>query len=243
MIKKDVEKLEMFSRVRDFGGVNRDLFPESSSGGQAFAAVTEAVSTIEASASKRLLARMEVKRVTARMRAALREQLQALARGARGMAVDEERMVNAFQMPARRSDHALVSTARAYLDEMSGREVEFGKMGLPTTFATDTRALVDAFESATANRRQGRRELAAARAAQRRATLAGARAIRQLDAIVVNTLRGDAERLAAWHDARRPASHTRRRVDEAPTSASPPDAPAAPKDAAGAGEEALKKVS
>jgi hypothetical protein len=54
MLKTERIRYEMFLRVRDFGTTYRDLFPESSAGGQAFAQVAQAISEIDWHAQAKL---------------------------------------------------------------------------------------------------------------------------------------------------------------------------------------------
>ena len=57
MTRRQRYRYEMFVRVRDFGRASQDLFPASSTGGQAFGRVIAAVAAIEDHLTKRDLAR------------------------------------------------------------------------------------------------------------------------------------------------------------------------------------------
>src|SRR5690349_3713641 len=95
-------RYETFVRVRNFGRANQPLFPESSTGGQLFAAVSSTVDTIEQHLSNRVIARAEARKVKAATRRAVYEYVKAVASTARRV-THKDPDTNPFVIPARRS--------------------------------------------------------------------------------------------------------------------------------------------
>ena len=203
MTKKERYRYEMFHRVRTFGADNQHLFPEGSTGGQAFAIVGESVAAIEAHTTAKLTASAEVRKAKAHVRAEVREQMKAMASTARDMARDDKGMVKAFQMPARQSDQALVATARVFIESATGLKAKFVRLGLPKSFLEDLAKPVTTLEASTKARESGETKRSQAQVALDTAITTGYRAIRTLDVVVVNTFRGDPVGIAGWRKARR----------------------------------------
>ena len=71
---------EMLVRVREFGDVHRDLFPESSRAGQTFGQVAAAVAQLSGHAVSKMLTAQEGKSTKAIAREALIDQLDKMHR-------------------------------------------------------------------------------------------------------------------------------------------------------------------
>lgn len=203
MRKEERVRLEMFKRVRNFGAANLELFPEGTAGGEAFAIVGQAVEAIEAHTVAKLSASSEVRKATARTRSAVREQMKAIALTARGLALVEDGIDKNFHMPTRHSDNALVGAAGKFLDEAKAQKAKFVRLGLPATFLDDLRTHVAALEKALEHRRAGRRGRKLAQGDVTTAFDRGTLAIRTLDVVVVNAVRGDLGRFESWKTMRR----------------------------------------
>jgi hypothetical protein len=193
----------MFLRVRNFGTAHPDLFPESSPAGESLAVVARAAAAIETHMTAKLAADAEVRKVKSRTRAALRTQMKAVARTVRGLALQEESLVKRLRMPSKRTDVALASAARFFIQEAEVMQEKLVRMGLPPTVVIDLRTLVDGLEATSEQRRAGQASRASAQQGLSTALNQGTRAVRILDVIVVNVLRDDPMRLAAWNIARR----------------------------------------
>ena len=210
MTRYEQARFDMLLRVRDFGTAHRGRFPESSTAGKAFAAVSAAVTTLEAHATARVLAAEEGKKAK---RAA-------------------------FRLPKQRSDQAWLTSARAFIREGEAVKARFVTFGMPDTFVTNLQELTGSFEQAIRGWRVGKSGLAAL-AGIKTALGQGLDAARTLDVVLANSLDDDPVLLAAWARARRVEAKprtTRVSAKSAATStgdAPPPAAPApAPAEAA-----------
>ena len=203
MTKEERVRLEMFKRVTTFGAANSGLFPEGTPGGEAFAIVGQAVEAIEAHTVAKLSASSEARKEAARTRANIREQMKAITLTARGVAIVEDGIKKTFKMPTRHSDGALLDVARKFLDNAKAQKAKFVRLGLPATFLDDLRTHVAALEKAFEHRREGRRGRKLAQGDVTAAFARGILAIRTLDVVVVNAVRGDLGRFESWKTMRR----------------------------------------
>lgn len=236
MTRPEKVRYEMFLRVLNFGTANHDLFPESAPAGQSLAVVAKAAAAIDAHATAKLAAGAQARKAKSRTRAALKEQMKVMSRTVRGLALEDEGLVKRLRLPTQRTDVALVSAARFFIQEAEAMSDKLVRMGLSPTFVTTLRTLVDALETTSEQRRSG---LAGRASAQRGLMVAldqGFQAIRTLDVIVANLLQDDPTRLAAWKAARhlpgQKASSTRATL-ETPATADVPPATTAPTQGAG----------
>ena len=140
-------KYEMFVRVRDFGTAHAALFPEASKGGQAFARVLAATAAIEEHLKNHVLGKAEARRIKAATRESVFDYLKTIAAAARRV-TRVEPAVSPFVMPRHRSLAAELATARAFMEEAVSRQAEFEQFGLPSTFISDFKALVDRLQQA-----------------------------------------------------------------------------------------------
>jgi hypothetical protein len=218
-------RYEMLGRIRDFGAAHKELFPDTSMGGQSFAAVAAALTTLDQHLSERVVARAEARRVKASTRAGVLDYIKAIARTSRRVTKDETG-ATPFIIPAGRSAPAVISTARAFIAEAEKRQAEFVKRDLPATFLADFRALVGELEKAVATQLNSQTDRRQAQAGIKDALADATDAVRELDVVVPNALRLDPVRLAAYRGARRIAG-----LNPSPTSP-------AKKTAAGSGAQA-----
>jgi hypothetical protein len=225
MKRDDRLRYEMFLRVRDFGIAQRQLFPDGSMGGKAFAAVAAAIAQIEASATEKLLTAEEGRQAKAAARDVLVERMTTIARTARLLSKNAPGSDAVFQLPVYLSDVELLAAARAYVREAQAAIDRFVLLGMPKTFVVDLQALVDGFEQAVHGRRAGRTGLAAARAAFNAAIAHAMDAIRTLDIVVANTAVDDVELVRAWKRLRYVG--TKAKTPVGPTPAQPATPPPA----------------
>ncbi|MEO8482889.1 MAG: hypothetical protein ABI634_11810 [Acidobacteriota bacterium] len=202
MDKEQRLKYEMFVRVRAFETVYPGLFDEGSLGSQAFSVLARAVEAIDDHLTKKVLAAADARKVKAVIRAAVREQMKIIAHAARRMAM-KDAASNPFRIPTRKSDPAMLSTARAFIEAAGPRQAQFIRLGLPPDFVASLQRQVEALELAVDGRRKGRFQLRSAQAGVEAALEQGFDAIRDLDVVVPNAVRSDPVRLAAWQGARR----------------------------------------
>jgi hypothetical protein len=194
-------KYEMFVRVRDFGTTNRERFPESSTGGVMFGQVTAAVAAIDEHLKQRILGRVEGRGVKPLTRAAAFDYMKAIAKAARRVTRDE-RVVNPFRMPPRRTLKVEIATARVFIEEAATRQDAFIRLGLPPTFISDFTALVNELQSAVDTRLSSKTARGQAQAGIAAALAQGLEVIRDLEVVVEMATRDDPALAAAWHTAR-----------------------------------------
>jgi hypothetical protein len=202
MVKPQQQRYQMFLRVRDFGARYQDQFPAASAAGRAFGAVGDAIAEIERQSSERLVKAQAGKRARAAARTAIWERLHAIVRADRVVATGPPAR-SVFQLPARRSDVALLDTARSFIDAGEIASAGWVAAGLPETCLAELREMTSAFSDAIASRRAGQTGVKAARKALADALVFGFAAVRQLDAIVANTTKPDSAVAVAWKAARR----------------------------------------
>jgi hypothetical protein len=194
-------KYETFVRVRDYGTVHSDLFPESSPGGQKFAEMRVIVATIDALLESRSLARAGAQRVKATTRARVFSALKIVAHAAR-RAARLDAGSHPFQVPRRRSLKAEISAARLFIAEAAKRQEQFARFGLPATFISDLTTMVDALEKAVTVRLNSKTSRRLTLIALQTEFRRGSELIRDLDAVVAVAAQDDPARLGAWRSAR-----------------------------------------
>jgi hypothetical protein len=200
MTRKQRYRIEMLVRIRDFGAAHRELFPESTMGGQGFAEVAAALDTIEHFLSYRVVARAEARKVSAALGRAVFADARTLVDAARLVTAAEA--ANPFRLPQSRSMVAAISTGRAFLSEAEKRQDAFIRHGISPAFFGEFRARVDQLEQAVEARLNSRTDRHQARVGLESAIATGLDAVRLLDVFVPNTLRLDPVRAAAWRGAR-----------------------------------------
>lgn len=201
MTRQQRFRYEMFVRVRDFGAAHQDLFPESSTAGRTLARVTAAVAAVDEHQKNHVLGTAEARRVKAETRAAVVEYMKTIAHAARRVTRPEPGE-NPFRLPRRRTLPAEIATARAFIVEAEKRQAPFIALGLPPTFVSDFRALVDELQQAVAVRLNSKTVRRHAQAGIQAALAQGFDAVQDLDVVVAMATRQDPARFAAWQTAR-----------------------------------------
>jgi hypothetical protein len=188
----------MLVRVRDFGVTHRGQFADGSEVAKAFAAISDAVAEIDAFSKAKLTARRESmpKRLAAKQ--ALSERIAAIARSARVMAKTIPGADEKFPLPTRRSDVAVLTSGRLFLQEAAPLKDMFISCGLPATFVEDLQQAITVFEQQIAGRNAGKTGAVVSQQAIRAALKKGVDTVLSLDALVRNVLGGDRNAMAAW---------------------------------------------
>jgi hypothetical protein len=227
MTTLETRRYTMLARVRDFGEAHKDLFPEASEGGQAFATVATAVAKLGTHARSKLSGTRNGKQAKVAARDALRDRLDAIARTARAIGERTPGFDDPFRLPRKQDDDALLLACPMFIDEAEAKQERFIRHGLSETFIADLKALVERFAQAVRavaaakeGAKVGRKGIAAAE-------LSGLAAVRQLDVIVANQLEHDPDALAHWEEARRIEYPYRRRSVASPE-LPPPATPSLP---------------
>jgi hypothetical protein len=202
MTKAQRFRYEMFVRVRDFGVAQKALFQESSRGSVMFARVSKAVAEVEEHLRSHVVGAADARKVKATTRAAVFNYMKTIALAARRVTQTEPGQ-HPFRMPRRRELARELSTARAFIQAAEPRQAEFLQFGLPSTFLSDFRTLVDDLQRAVDVRLSSKTVRRQARAGVATAIARGFEAVRDLDAIVAIATLADPTTFAAWGAARR----------------------------------------
>ena len=203
---KDTERrrYEMLVRVRDFLGTRTASFPPATMGGQLFAALAGIVEELDTHATAQMSshsAAMQSTTTKATARAALREDLEAIARTARVMALDTPGLEDRFRLPRNNNDQMLLSAARAFAADALPLKAQFIQHELPANFLEDLNADIADFEQAISNQGINTESQVAATEAIDSAIERGLTTVRKLHAVVRNKFADDAATLAAWLSA------------------------------------------
>lgn len=201
----DTRRYEMLVRVREFGMMHADRFPSSTLGGQAFTALTAAVKELTDHAAAQVSGRGSAKEATttkAVTREALREDIDAIVRTVRVMALDNPGLESKFSVPRARGDQALLNLARAFARDAEPMAKDFVAHHLPKDFLEDLAADIAAFEEAIRDKETAATDVVTSAASVEGAMEAGLDAVRRLDGLVTNRLRDEPAALAAYQRAR-----------------------------------------
>ncbi len=231
MKNTESRRYEMLLRVQEFGTKHRDAFPPTSPGGQAFDALSQHVTTLTNQAlSKLSSARQAEGRRKQAARTTVVEQLDTIVRCARVIALETPGFGEAFQLGRLRSSQSLLTTGRLFLQEAPNYHEAFVANGMPDTFVTDLKTLLDAFEQTVKAWEAGRGGHAAARAGIESTMAAVTISLGKLDIFVANRFRDDPETLALWERARKLEAprRPRRLQPEDATTAEPVATPVEP---------------
>jgi hypothetical protein len=219
-------RLITLTRVRDFGAQHPTLFPTNQLAGELMTttgAVVEELNTHTSTHAASASSARQDSGGKAAARAALRDDLEAINRTARAMALQMTGLGDKFRMP-RGGDQELLVGARAFVIDATTLKSDFGRYGLPEDFLDDLNEDIAAFEQMTRARNQSLENQMASHAATDDAMDRGMKALKQLDAIMRNVLRNDVAMLAAWITASHVERVPRRRSKQSP----PPAAPTEP---------------
>jgi hypothetical protein len=209
MKDSEVRRLEMFIRVRAFGLAHADAFHANTRGGEVLAILNSIITEMEVHAdaqSSGTRAAREVTTLKSIRRAALREDLEAISRTARAMALTTPGLDDKFRQPRNVGDQAWLAAARSFAADAVSLKTEFIRRGLPQAFLDDLNADIHDFEESISSRAQTSGERVSATVAIDESIERGINAVRELDATVQNVFRDDASTLAHWTSA----SHTER---------------------------------
>lgn len=238
MTKRQDRQYEMLVRVRDFGKLHQDGFPEGGEGSKAFAAVAGVVEEVHAFTGDLQTARRVARESKRQAKRGLSAQIAAIAGSARVMAKTTPDFDAKFPLPAGASDVAVLQAGQLFLTEAVAVKDAFVRCGLAPAFIDDLQQAVTAFEQAIAGKHGGKTRSKVSRVAVRAALKAGMSAVDSLDVLVANAFGGDIKTMEVWKSTRRVERVVRGTVavppvtspqsDNPPASSAdaPPDAPA-----------------
>jgi len=164
--------------------------------------VAAEVNAIEEHRKNQVLSTSEARRVKATTRAAVFNYMKTVALAARRVTQPDVKE-NPFRVPSRRNLELELTTARAFIEQAERRQGEFVDFGLPPTFLSDFRSLVNNLQYAVDGRLGSRALRKKAKAGTESAIARSGEVIRDLDALVAIALRDDPDTFAAWGAARR----------------------------------------
>jgi hypothetical protein len=217
---KERRRRDVLARVHAFGERCRRAFPPSTMGGKTFAEIRSIVAELSEHATRRMSCEQNVRSGTRQRgaaRAALRVSLQSIHQTALALAIDTPGIDRGYRLPRSRGDRAWLDAARAFAMHAQESAHAFIAYGLPSAFLDALAAEVGCLEEAIRNGAAARNARASARVQVQQSLRRGLVALRRLDGIVPNVVRGDPATLRRWRSARRPLRSTKRRVKRGKT--------------------------
>jgi hypothetical protein len=205
---------DMFLRVDAFVSERPTAFPPNTLGGETVAELRGVIRALTGTITAQTTGLTDAQRATAERLAAseaLRENMKAVARTARVMALDMPGLENKFRLPRSGSVPALLQAARAYAADALPLKAGFIRHEHPETFIEELETQIAALERAMGDQNTKRDAHISATASVETLIERGVNAVRRLDAIVRNKFRDDSATLAAWESARHVESPSRTR--------------------------------
>jgi hypothetical protein len=200
-----IRRYEMFVRVRDFGIANAASFQSSAFAGEQFTLISSVINELSGHAVAQASGGGTSRQGTG-MRAALREELRedliAISRTARAIALNNPGFEDKFRLPRNVGDQTLLNTALTFASEAKPFVSEFVKRELPANFLEELDSTVKVFEKTISEQNLAKQTRITATAAIDTAIDQGMDAVRELDSIVKNKFANDPARLSAWESAK-----------------------------------------
>ncbi|HMF28392.1 MAG TPA: hypothetical protein VKE42_06440, partial [Candidatus Cybelea sp.] len=143
--------IERAERVDEFHEIHRDDFQPGTLADRMFATIHEALVRCREHAALQASGHHAAMEGTSSKREALddlRDQMDAISRTARALALDDAGLDDKFRMPVGRSEHDVVSGARAFLKDAKPMEQSFLDHDMPKSFLSDLQGAIDAFDAA-----------------------------------------------------------------------------------------------
>ena len=198
MKKHERTKYEMLRRVRDFGAAHRELFPETTPGGQAFQAIANAIEEFDTNVVTRALVVKQGREDMVVARAAIRREMRVIARTGRSLRKAAVPSARKLRMPGQVSGVALLGAAETFLKESEPHREALLSLGMPATALSTLRESMDSLDAALTVRGEGRRAAKSASEAIKRAFANAGTALATLDIVVPNLVERDSVLFAGW---------------------------------------------
>jgi hypothetical protein len=215
-------RIEMLTRVVRFGGTYAGHFPPASRGGELFTLIESATAHVESRTTTQAASQLTVKQQTVSkglVRDRLTEEMEAINLTARAIVGKVSGLENRFRMPHNVSGQDLLTAARVFAQDAQTFKAEFVRRAMPETFVEDLNGLILEYSEALADREQSAGARVSATVARDEAVEQAMDAVRELNAVVRNTLRGDRAALAEWQSASHIERPPQRRKDAPPPAA------------------------
>jgi hypothetical protein len=211
MKHKDIVGLDMLTRVNGFGTQNAtDIAaapPTVAAKAQAaFTTVAGVVTSLSKAASDQTGGAGDFHEGVA-SKSVQRELLMAELRGinksasAIAAAQNTPQILQKFRLTSDHNDTALVANATAFADAATPLEASFIELGHDTNFVQHLRDDITAFNSAADDKNLGAQARSGATASAGPLVYQGLTAVKQLDAIMHNLYKGNAEKMGEWATA------------------------------------------
>ncbi|PYS92816.1 MAG: hypothetical protein DMF64_07450 [Acidobacteria bacterium] len=216
-----VRDLETYIRVREFCTAHAAAFPAGTRGHEVINVLNAAITELETNMATQASGKRGAKEGTTLKsvaRAALREDLEAINRTARAMALSMPGLEDKFRLPRSASNQGWLAVARSFAQDAAPLKVEFVRRGLPEDFLDQLQASIGEYEQTLNRRTQHKGAHVAATAAINEADERAMNCKLELDAIVRNIFRDDPVTLAEWTSA----SHVERKEHRRKTAPAPP---------------------
>jgi hypothetical protein len=217
---------EMFIRSQQFCVVHSDVLPSNSRGAELLSVLDAVIKELEGHATAQDSGKRASREGTALKNAALaslQEDMKAISRTARAMALTMPGLDDKFRMPQNVGAQGWLTAARTFATEAEPLKDEFIRRGMAANFLEDFKADIAALQELINSKAQKTGAGVAATAAIDDAIERGLNAVRELDAIVRNIFRDNPAVLAEWTSANHIERAPRRANGEAPPA---PPAPA-----------------
>jgi hypothetical protein len=182
-------RLEMLRRARVFGEQHSADFAAQSRGRRGFATVNQVVERAGTLSSQQESGGGTSGLAVAVL--AVREDLEAINDTAAAMAEEMPELEGKFRMPRSNGAQAVLDAARVFAADALPLKETFIEFGLPGDFLDDLGSDIAALETGIASRQAGQIEQVGVTAELDEVLDEGAKAVRQLDAIVGNRYRND----------------------------------------------------
>jgi len=225
MNAKEIRRVEMFRRVRDFGVTYVNAFAAGSPGRELLETIAAVLDELEDAGAAQSAARGTSLHGTAGKAAArskLRQTVETISRTARSMAFTTPGAEEKFLLPRRSNDQELLNTARAFVIEATPLKAEFIKYEMRADFLDTLQQDIHNLEQSMLEQFKGNKARVSARATIGAAVERGVEAVRRLTPIVRNKFHDQPSALAAWESARHTERPPRTRPREEEEAAAPP---------------------
>ena len=210
MRDRDMEFVDTFRRVRDFGIENAADFPAASVGGQSFAVFVQEIPKVEASHAMQVSNVGREATVSKESAAAeIVEDMREINRTARSVGVDQPQIAALFRMHHDSGYQTLLAAATAFhTNSAPPNEALLISYGLLAAFRADLQSDIEDLQTAIAGQNDVKTQKASATGAAAASMKPMNEALRRLRGIVPNVYRNNPAKLAAWaaaaHVARPP---------------------------------------
>lgn len=225
MNDRDTRKLEMFTRVRHFCVEHAADFAPNTFGNQLLVRIDQLVDELDNHGARQVSSQTSSKQGTttrAQARADLRDTLEALNRSAKAMADEVGGIDDKFRLPRVNNDQILLTAARAFAADAEQYQEQFIAREHGANFLEDLNDDIGALESAINEQSSGRSHGAGAGAAIDDTIEQGMSLVRNLDAVVRNKYRNNADIVAQWTSASHLERDPHRRHSQTPAQPLPP---------------------